>query len=76
MRNLLLIPALAALALFATGCEKQGPAERAGEQMDEALDEVKEGMEEAGEEVQEAAEEAGDELKEAGEEVKDAVDGK
>lgn len=40
------------------GCEDQGPAEEAGENIDEA-------MEEAGEEMEEAADEAEDEIDDA-----------
>jgi uncharacterized protein YjbJ (UPF0337 family) len=71
MRNSLLIPLFAALALCATGCEKEGPAESAGEQIDEAMDDVKEAADDAGDHLQEA----GEEVKEAAEEAKDAVTG-
>lgn len=43
---------------FLTGCEEQGPAEEAGENIDEAV-------EEAGDEMEEAAEEAEDEIDDA-----------
>jgi hypothetical protein len=40
--------ALAALAVIGvTGCEKQGPVERAGEEVDEAVDTIKHGGEES-----------------------------
>lgn len=71
MRSSLLVPVFAALALLAAGCEKEGPAERAGEQLDEAMDEVKEAADDAGDHLQEA----GEEVKEAAEEAKDAVNG-
>ncbi len=54
--------------LLGTGivaCEKKGPAERAGEKLDDAAKDVKEG-----------AEKAGDKIENAAEEVKDKVDGK
>lgn len=39
------------------GCpEEEGPAERAGEEIDEAMEETGEEMEEAGEELEEAVE--------------------
>lgn len=72
MRNSLLIPLFATLALCATGCEKEGPAEKAGEHIDEAMDDVKDAADSAGDQLQEA----GQEVKEAAEEAKDAVDGK
>ena len=37
-----------------TGCEK-GPAQRAGEDIDKAVDEVGEAMEKAGDDIREAA---------------------
>jgi hypothetical protein len=43
-------------------CDQEGPAERAGESIDEAAEEVQEGVEEAGEEVQGAVESAREEL--------------
>lgn len=51
-----------------TGCEDQGPAEEAGEEIDDAV-------EEAGEKIDEAAEEAGDAVEEAAEEVEEETDG-
>lgn len=50
-----------------TGCEEQGPAEEAGEEIDEAV-------EDAGEEIDEAAEEAGDAVEEAADEVEEETD--
>lgn len=62
--------ALAALLLAVapiTGCDRQeGPAEEAGEEIDQAVEEAGEQVEEAGEAVQESAEEAEDELKKGG----------
>ncbi|MCB1859328.1 MAG: hypothetical protein KDI63_13695 [Gammaproteobacteria bacterium] len=45
-------------------CEQQGPAERAGEKIDEAA-------ENAGKQIDEAVEEAGDKLEEAGDKIKE-----
>lgn len=50
-----------------TGCEDQGPAEEAGEEIDEAV-------EDAEEELDEAAEEAGDAVEEAADEVEEETD--
>jgi len=58
------------VALFALGgvfgCEREGPAERAGEKIDET-------MEKAQEKTEEAVEEAGEALEKAGEEVKEST---
>lgn len=46
-------------------CEQEGPAEQAGEQIDEAVEEAGEKMEEAGDAIEEKA----DEMKEKAEEA-------
>lgn len=56
------------------GCEDQGPAEEAGENVDEAVEEAGDMMEEAGENVEDTVEDAGDEMEEAAEEAEDEVD--
>jgi hyperosmotically inducible protein len=58
-------------AVFAYGCEKKGPAEKAGEKIDHAYSEAKEKAEEAGETI----EEAGKKIEEALEEAEEAVKG-
>lgn len=55
-------------AAVLSGCEDQGPAEEAGEEIDEAV-------EDAGDEIDDAAEEAGDAVQEAAEEVEEETDG-
>jgi len=47
-------------------CKKQGPAERAGEKIDEAV-------EKAGDKIKESAEKTGDKIEEAGEKVKEST---
>lgn len=60
---------VALLALPLVGCaEEQGPMEKAGEKIDDAVDEVSEDVEDVGEEV-------GDAVDEVGEEAQDATDG-
>lgn len=54
---------------FISACEQEGPAEKTGEKVDQAVEETQETMEEAGEETQEAAEQAGESVEEAGEEM-------
>ena len=50
--------AAAAFALFAalglSACEEEGPAEQAGEAVDESVEQTGEAMEEAGEELEDA----------------------
>jgi len=49
-----------------SACKKEGPAERAGKKIDEAV-------EKAGEKMKESAKKAGDKIEEAGEKVKKAT---
>lgn len=59
-------PALALIlfaAIFAYACEKKGPAEEAGEKIDDAISDTADAAEEAGEKIEEAAEEAADKVK-------------
>jgi len=69
IKSLLAILSCLAFLFAFTACEDQGPAEEAGEQIDEAAETTTEKVEEAGEEVQEAVEEGGEKLEEAGEEM-------
>ncbi len=46
-----------------SGCEEEGPAERMGEQLDDAMSEAQDRLEDARDEVQEAAEEVGEALR-------------
>ena len=59
--GLSLLPLFA--AFFAYACEKKGPAEEAGEKIDDAVSETADAMEEAGENLEEAAEDAADKVK-------------
>ncbi|MDI5890013.1 hypothetical protein [Halomonas rhizosphaerae] len=59
MRKLGLALLIAMLGVGLAACEEeQGPAEEAGENIDESMDEMGEEMEEAGEEMEETAEDA------------------
>jgi len=59
-------------ALFALGgCEKQGPMERAGEEVDEAVETMKQGEEPASAKVDDAIDEAREGVEETKEEIKD-----
>jgi hypothetical protein len=54
----------ATLAIALVGCtERDGPAERAGERIDDAVSDARDRIEDAGDEVREAAEEVGDALR-------------
>ena len=51
------LPLLALLAVLAVGCKEQGPAERAGEQIDEATEELRDGAKDVGNKIEDACEE-------------------
>lgn len=58
------------LAIALGGCEQEGPVEKAGEKVDEALEGGTKGpMEKAGEAVDKAAEKTGEAVEEAGEKM-------
>jgi hypothetical protein len=60
------IPALALIlfaTIFAYACAEKGPAEKAGEKIDDAVSETADAAEDAGEKIEEAAEEAADKIK-------------
>jgi len=47
--------AAAALAVFLAACQKEGPAEHAGKEVDKAMDKAGQQIEKAGEKVQDTA---------------------
>lgn len=64
--TLLLIISLS-LTLLTFGCESQGPAEKAGEKVDESVESTKDALDEASDKItgQGPAEEAGENIDEA-----------
>ncbi|MEJ2256279.1 MAG: hypothetical protein P8X98_04635 [Woeseiaceae bacterium] len=60
-------------AAFAVACEDKGPAEKAGEKIDEAMSEAKDKAEEAGDAVKDAADDAGDAIEEAADDVEEKL---
>jgi hyperosmotically inducible periplasmic protein len=69
-KMIVLISLLAFLGIGTLGCEQKGPAEKAGEKVDEAAEQAGEKMEEAGEKAGELMEEGGEKLEETGEKMK------
>jgi hypothetical protein len=55
-----------ALAVGLPACEKKGPAEKAGEKIDKAVEDTKEGVKDAGKAVPTGVKETGEKLEEAG----------
>ena len=54
-------------AVFAYGCAEKGPAEKAGEKIDDTMSEALDKAEDAGEKIQDAADEAREKIEEASE---------
>ena len=64
LRTLMIAVLFGLLSIGVLSCEKEGPAEKAGEKIDQTVEEAGDKMEEAGEAVKETAEEAKEEVKE------------
>jgi hypothetical protein len=86
-KKLFTIIGLTAVLFLSWGCERKGPAERTGEQIDRAIERTGEELDEAGEAIRERAEDAqdrrkgideraGEELEKAGEAIEDAAEGR
>ena len=54
MGMLLAVSGLAVLPVGMTGCEEEGPAERAGERLDEAGDDIEDAAEDAADDIEDA----------------------
>lgn len=75
MNHLKLVLAIVLLSFLITGCaEQDGPAENAGEQIDETVDRGQGTLEEITEDAAEKAEEAGDAIKESAEQMGEKID--
>jgi hypothetical protein len=62
---LILMSSALLLAAFISACDREGPAEQAGEQVDEAVQAAGEKIEQAQESAAETAESAGDKVESA-----------
>ncbi|WP_435892554.1 hypothetical protein [Oceaniferula spumae] len=65
---------LGAGSLFITSCEKEGPAERVGKELDEAADKSSDKLDEAAEKAKEEAREAKEKAEEAAENAREKVE--
>jgi hypothetical protein len=54
-KRILLLACFTGSLFFVVGCEQEGPAERAGEKVDESMEQAGEKMEQAGENIQDSA---------------------
>lgn len=71
LSQLFLISALGVGALSLQSCEQEGPAERAGAQIDEAARNAGDAAREAGRDINQAARDAGNSIKDACQNVTD-----
>ncbi|GAB3351699.1 hypothetical protein GCM10027512_26240 [Chromohalobacter beijerinckii] len=60
LRKMALALIIGMTAVGVVACDDEGPAEEAGESVDNAMDDAGDSMEEAGEDIQNAAEDAQD----------------
>ena len=63
--HIALMAAVAALLLDATGCHREGPAEKAGKDLDKAVDDAGDAMKKAGKSIVEKIDEGGDKMRNA-----------
>ena len=71
--SVLVMCAMAMMLVF-SGCEKEGPAEKAGGKIDEAVEKAGDKLEQAGDKMEQAAEKAGDKLEDAGDKMEEATE--
>ena len=57
MKKISLLILITFAAIFASACEKKGPAERAGEKIDDAMSDAADAAREVGDDVESAVEE-------------------
>jgi PBP1b-binding outer membrane lipoprotein LpoB len=74
-----ILTAILAFSLFLAGCQEEGPVEKAGEKIDEAVENVEEKInpqgpaEEAGEKIDEAVEKTKEEASDAKKKIEESV---
>lgn len=72
--KVLIVPVLFFMAIAMASCSDEGPAERAGKKVDEAVEETGDTFRKAGEKVDETVDETKDKMKEAAEETGDILE--
>ena len=66
----ILLPLCCAVSLMLfVACENEGPAEKAGEKLDEAIENTQDVLKDAGEKMKDAVKEGGEKLEETGEKL-------
>jgi len=70
IQKLTIAALIGAFSLGLAACEREGPAERMGERVDEAAESARDTGEEAARELEQAAEDVGQEAEEAADDVR------
>lgn len=74
--SMLSLAIILSITLISTGCESEGPAEKAGEQIDQTIEKGKDAVEDAADEITGTgpAEETGEAIDEAVEETEESME--
>lgn len=71
LKNIALICCILGLSMVFQACEQEGPAEKAGEKVDNTMEDTQKSLEDAGEKVGDMIEQGGEKLEEAGEKMQE-----
>ena len=71
--KLLAILAALSVTVALSGCKEKGPMEKAGEKIDQAVEDTSDAAEDAMDDAKDAADDAGDEMEDAADDAADAV---
>lgn len=74
LKRILCALCLAVVLAMGAGCESEGPAEKAGKQIDQTMEEMQDKAGDMAEEAGDALEEAGDKAEEAADEAEDKME--
>jgi hypothetical protein len=74
LRSVLVAITALCVVMSVAGCEKEGPAERAGKKIDESVQRAGDDLERAGEKLDDAVREAGEKLEETGEKLQEKAE--
>jgi hyperosmotically inducible protein len=72
--NMRYLLAMMIAAFLIVGCEKEGPAEKAGERVDEMAEDMGDAMDDASDSVKDTVEDAGDAMEDAADEMEEKLD--
>ncbi len=73
-RSIIPIALAATLAVFSAGCQEPGPAEKLGESLDDAVNEVEDAVDDLSDELEHAGDDLRNSLEDGLDEVEDAAE--